>query len=169
MGVASLIFEPRPPNFENQYNFWRCLNGIKTIFWYLYWFQIYQKSGWVSSPFLKLVLVLAPPFHIGILFYPSLNLKGFWTVFWQNADVFHGRLFWVLYCCAPSKAFTESLQGYSLLLCRMMKLGWEVLNTLIWNLWKFWMIPNQSLMTRRITFNLLLLNWFKNSFRINVQ
>ena len=32
MGVAGLIFEPRPPNFENQYNFWRCLNGIKTFF-----------------------------------------------------------------------------------------------------------------------------------------
>ena len=58
MGVAGLIFEPRPPNFENHYNFWRCLNGIKTIFWYLFWFQIFRKSGWVSSPFLKLVLGL---------------------------------------------------------------------------------------------------------------
>ena len=36
MGMAGLIFEPRPPNFENQYNFWRCLSGIKIIFWYLY-------------------------------------------------------------------------------------------------------------------------------------
>ena len=38
MGVAGLIFEPHPPNFENQYNFWRCLNDIKMIFSYLYWF-----------------------------------------------------------------------------------------------------------------------------------
>ena len=36
MGVAGLIFEPRPPNFENQYNFCRCLSGINIIFWYLY-------------------------------------------------------------------------------------------------------------------------------------
>jgi len=32
MGVAGLIFEPRPLNFENQHNFWRCLNDIKTFF-----------------------------------------------------------------------------------------------------------------------------------------
>jgi hypothetical protein len=32
MGVAGLIFEPRPPDFENQYNFLRCLNNIKMIF-----------------------------------------------------------------------------------------------------------------------------------------
>ena len=58
MSVAGLIFEPRLPNFENQYNFWRCLNGIKTNFWCLYLFQIFRKSVWVSSPFLKLVLAL---------------------------------------------------------------------------------------------------------------
>ena len=34
----------RPPNFENQYNFWRCLNDMKMIFWYLYWFQIFRFS-----------------------------------------------------------------------------------------------------------------------------
>ena len=28
MGVAGLIFEPYPPNFENQYNFWRCSNDF---------------------------------------------------------------------------------------------------------------------------------------------
>ena len=28
MGVEGLIFEPRPPSFENQYNFWRCLNDF---------------------------------------------------------------------------------------------------------------------------------------------
>jgi hypothetical protein len=32
MGVASLFFEPRPSNSENQYNLWRCLNNIKIIF-----------------------------------------------------------------------------------------------------------------------------------------
>ena len=31
-GVAGLIIEPSPPNFEKQYNFWRCLSGISTSF-----------------------------------------------------------------------------------------------------------------------------------------
>jgi hypothetical protein len=31
MGMAGLIFEPHPPNFENQYNFLRCLNDAKMI------------------------------------------------------------------------------------------------------------------------------------------
>ena len=26
--MAGLIFEPHPPNFENQYNFWRCSNNV---------------------------------------------------------------------------------------------------------------------------------------------
>ena len=43
MGVAGLIFEPRPPNFENQYNFWRCLNGIKTFFYISAKGQIFSK------------------------------------------------------------------------------------------------------------------------------
>ena len=30
-GVASLIFEPDPPYFANQYNFWRCTNDISMI------------------------------------------------------------------------------------------------------------------------------------------
>ena len=29
MGMAGLIFEPYPPNFKNQYNFWRCSNDAK--------------------------------------------------------------------------------------------------------------------------------------------
>ena len=41
--MAGLIFEPHPPIFENQYNFWRYLNDIKMIFWYLYFFQ---RSVW---------------------------------------------------------------------------------------------------------------------------
>ena len=32
MGVAGLIFEPYPPNFENQYNFWRCSSDAKNFF-----------------------------------------------------------------------------------------------------------------------------------------
>ena len=31
MGVAGLIFEPHPPNFQNQYNFWRFSNDVKMI------------------------------------------------------------------------------------------------------------------------------------------
>ena len=42
--MASPIFEPHPPNFENQYNFWRCWNDINMIFWFLYWFQISKIS-----------------------------------------------------------------------------------------------------------------------------
>ena len=32
MGVAGLIFEPHPPNFENLYNFYRCSSDVKTFF-----------------------------------------------------------------------------------------------------------------------------------------
>ena len=52
MGMAGLIFEPRPPNFEKQYNIWKCLNDIEMIFWYLYWFQIFRDQYGVSSPYL---------------------------------------------------------------------------------------------------------------------
>ena len=44
MGVAGLMFEPHPPYFEDFYNFLRCSNDIKTIFWYLYWFQIFKNA-----------------------------------------------------------------------------------------------------------------------------
>ena len=50
MGVAGLMFEPHPPNFENLYNLWRCSNDAKTFFWYLYWFQIYKKWKRVLRP-----------------------------------------------------------------------------------------------------------------------
>ena len=52
MGVAGLIFEPHPPNFENQYNFWRCSNDAKMIFWFLYWFQIFKDQFGVFRPYL---------------------------------------------------------------------------------------------------------------------
>ena len=50
MGVASLIFEPHPPNFANQYNFFRWTNDVTMVFWYLYWFQIYKNPQGVSFP-----------------------------------------------------------------------------------------------------------------------
>ena len=39
MGVAGLIFEPCPPNFENQYNFWSscCKNNVFFIQYLSYW------------------------------------------------------------------------------------------------------------------------------------
>ena len=43
MGVAGLIFEPHPPNFQNQYNFFRCTNDVTMIFWDLYSFRIWKK------------------------------------------------------------------------------------------------------------------------------
>ena len=45
MGKAGLILEPCPPNFENQYNFWRCVNDIEIIFWYLL-VSDFQRSVW---------------------------------------------------------------------------------------------------------------------------
>ena len=60
MGVAGLIFEPRPPNFENQYNFWRCLSGIKIIFWYLYYLvSDFQKISVSAPSILKHLLALS--------------------------------------------------------------------------------------------------------------
>ena len=35
MGVASLVFDPHPPNFANLHNFLRCTNDITMTFWYL--------------------------------------------------------------------------------------------------------------------------------------
>ena len=32
MGVAGLMIEPHPPNFEKLYNFLRCSNDVKKIF-----------------------------------------------------------------------------------------------------------------------------------------
>ena len=44
MGVAGLIFEPHPPNFEND---------AKMIFWILYWFQIFKGQCGVFHPYLS--------------------------------------------------------------------------------------------------------------------
>ena len=43
MGVAGLIFEANPPNFQNQYNFFKCTNDVTMIFWDLYSFRIGKK------------------------------------------------------------------------------------------------------------------------------
>ena len=43
MGVADLIFEPHPPNFGNQYNFWRCSNDVKMIFLISLLFSDFQR------------------------------------------------------------------------------------------------------------------------------
>jgi hypothetical protein len=50
MGVAGLIFKPHSSNFENQYNFLRCSNDAKMIFWFLYWFQIFKNQSGVFRP-----------------------------------------------------------------------------------------------------------------------
>ena len=52
MGVSGLIFEPHFPNFENQYNFWRCSNDAEMIFRFLYWFQIFKDQGGLFRPYL---------------------------------------------------------------------------------------------------------------------
>ena len=46
MGMAGLIFEPRPPNIENQYNFWRCLIDSKMIFFLSLQVLNFQRSVW---------------------------------------------------------------------------------------------------------------------------
>jgi hypothetical protein len=48
--TSKLIFEPHSSNFENQYNFWRCSNDSKIIFWFLYWFQIFKDQCGVFRP-----------------------------------------------------------------------------------------------------------------------
>ena len=60
MGVSGLIFEPHFPNFENQYNFWRCSNDVHMIFFlFLYWFQIFKDQcggvPYISVAVLELV------------------------------------------------------------------------------------------------------------------
>ena len=52
-GVADLIFKPHPPNFHNQYNFWRCLNYNIMTFWHSIWFPTFKKIQKHSCPSLK--------------------------------------------------------------------------------------------------------------------
>ena len=67
MGVAGLIFEPHPPNFENQYNFWKCSNDAKMIFWFLYWFQIFKDektSDYLAHPLPSLLRALSKSTYV---------------------------------------------------------------------------------------------------------
>ena len=50
MGVASLVFDPHPPNFTNLHNFSRCTNDITMTFLHLQYHQIYKKPLGVSIP-----------------------------------------------------------------------------------------------------------------------
>ena len=62
MGVAGLIFEPQPPNFENQYNFWRCSNDAKMIFLISVLVSDFQRSVWsvpsISVAVLGLIYIM---------------------------------------------------------------------------------------------------------------
>ena len=49
MGVAGLIFEPHPPNFANQYNFWRCSKDVQMIFLISLLVSYFQRSVWECS------------------------------------------------------------------------------------------------------------------------
>ena len=59
MGMASLMFDSHPPNFENLYNFYRCSNDVKMIFWYFYWFQIF-KDQYGSVPSIPVAVLGLP-------------------------------------------------------------------------------------------------------------
>ena len=48
MGVAGLVFEPPPPNFEKMHNFSRYTNDIIMNYGYFHWFKSLKKSLGVS-------------------------------------------------------------------------------------------------------------------------
>ena len=62
MDVVGLIFGPNPPNFENQYNLWRCSNDAKQFFFST---GVKDQCG-VFRPYLQLSLY----------FQYSLSCKG---------------------------------------------------------------------------------------------
>ena len=77
-----LIFEPRLPNFENQYNFWRCLNGIKTFFLISLLVSDFQKISVSvhSIPEARPCFNLKGPVHSRLLNWPkSLHHLGLKT------------------------------------------------------------------------------------------
>ena len=53
--VAGSIFESHPPNFENQYNFWRCSNDTQIIFLISLLVSDFQRSVW-SVPSISLAV-----------------------------------------------------------------------------------------------------------------
>ena len=57
MGVAGLVFEPPPPNFEKMHNFPRYTNDIIMKYGYFHWFKSLKKSLGVS--FTDILVLLA--------------------------------------------------------------------------------------------------------------
>ena len=64
MGVAGLVFEPPPPNFEKMHNFPRYTNDIIMKYGYFHWFKSLKKSLGVSFTDILVLLGL-------------LNISGF--------------------------------------------------------------------------------------------
>ena len=59
MGVAGLVFEPPPPNFEKMHNFPRYTNDIIMKYGYFHWFKSLKKSLGVSFTDILVLLGLA--------------------------------------------------------------------------------------------------------------
>ena len=59
MGVAGLVFEPPPPNFEKMHNFPRYTNNIIMKYGYFHWFKSLKKSLGVSFTDILVLLALA--------------------------------------------------------------------------------------------------------------
>ena len=59
MGVAGLVFEPPPPNFEKMHNFPRYTNDIIMNYGYFHWFKSLKKSLGVSFTDILVLLGLA--------------------------------------------------------------------------------------------------------------
>ena len=63
MGVAGLVFEPPPPNFEKMHNFPRYTNDIIMNYGYFLWFKSLKKSLGVSFTDILVLLVHIGRFH----------------------------------------------------------------------------------------------------------
>ena len=68
MGVAGLVFEPPPPNFEKIHNFPRNTNDIIMKYGYFHWFKSLKKSLGVS--FTDILVLL------GLVYYQVRNLES---------------------------------------------------------------------------------------------
>ena len=58
MGMAGLVFEPPPPNFEKMHNFPRYTNDIIMNYGYFHWFKSLKKSLGVSFTDILVLLAL---------------------------------------------------------------------------------------------------------------
>ena len=72
MGMAGLIIEPHPPNFEKLYFFYGVQMMLKYFFGYLYWFQIFKKSVLHSVPSIPVAYPCLGYFHS----FPLYGLTG---------------------------------------------------------------------------------------------